>query len=270
VGALFFAVLLALATWFGVVGGRRQQRINSVAILPFVNSGANPNTEYLSDGITESVINDLSQLPELRVMARSTVFRYKGKDADPQKVARDLNVGAVLTGRLLKRGETVVVQAELVDATKGTQLWGAQYDRKVGDLLTVQEDISRRISEKLKGRLTSEEETRLAKRPTANSEAYQLYLQGRYWWNKRNPEALQKGLQFFQQAVEKDPGYALAHVGIADSYDLLSSFAYDAMPPREAMPRAKAGGFKGAWPGPRAWGGTRLTREHPVRLRLGF
>jgi TolB-like protein/Tfp pilus assembly protein PilF len=213
-------------------------------VLPFVNTSANPSTEYLSDGITESVINNLSQLPSLRVMARSTVFRYKGKEADAQKIGQELGVGAVLTGRLLERGDTLVVQTELMDVSKGTQLWGAQYNRRVADLLAVQEDISREISERLRLRLTGEEQMHLARPPTTNIEAYQLYLQGRYWWNKRNPEALQKGLQFFQQAVDKDPGYALAYVGIADSYNLLAFFGYDALPPREAMPKAKAAALK--------------------------
>ncbi len=243
VGGIALAALLALGAWFAVFR-TRGEAIDSVAVLPFVNASADPNTEYLSDGITESIINSLAQLPNLRVMARSTVFRYKNKDADPQKVGQDLHVGAVLTGRLSERGDTLIVQAELVDVAKGTQLWGAQYNRRLADLLAVQEDISREISEKLRLRLTGEEKTRLAKRPTTNSDAYQLYLQGRYWWNKRNPEALQKGLQFFQQAVEKDPGYALAYAGLSDSYNILASFGYDALPPREARPKAKAAALK--------------------------
>ncbi len=240
---LVLAALVALAAWLVAFRGRGEA-IDSVAVLPFVNSSADPNTEYLSDGITESIINSLAQLPNLRVMARSTVFRYKGKEADPQKVGRDLGVRAVLAGRLLQRGDTLVVQTELVDVAKGSQLWGEQYNRKLADIFAVQEDISRAISEKLRLRLTGEEKTRLARRPTTNSEAYQLYLQGRYWWNKRNPEALQKGLQFFQQAAEKDPGYALAYVGIADSYRILTSRGYDALPPREAMPKARAAALK--------------------------
>jgi len=240
-GGVILAAVVALGTWFGVL---RQPAINSLAVLPFVNTSANPSTEYLSDGITESVINNLSQLPSLRVMARSTVFRYKGKEADAQKVGQELGVGAVLTGRLLERGDSLVIQTELMDVSKGTQLWGAQYNRRVADLLAVQEDISREISERLRLRLTGEEKLHLAKPPTINNEAYQLYLQGRYWWNKRNPEALQKGLQFFQQAVDKDHGYALAYVGIADSYNLLAIYGLDALPPREAMPKAKAAALK--------------------------
>ena len=240
-GGVILAALVALGAWFGV---SRQPAINSLAVLPFVNTSTTPSTEYLSDGITESVINNLSQLPSLRVMARSTVFRYKGKEADAQKVGRELGVGAVLTGRLLERGDTLIVQTELMDVSKGMQLWGAQYNRSVADLLVVQEDISREISERLRLRLTGEEKALLAKPPTTNNEAYQLYLQGRYWWNKRNPEALQKGLQFFQQAVDKDPGYALAYVGIADSYNFLALYGLDALPPREAMPKAKAAALK--------------------------
>jgi len=241
IGGVVLAALLALGAY--LLGGRAQA-IDSVAVLPFVNISADPKTEYLSDGITESIINNLSQLPGLRVMARSTVSRYKGKDADPQKVGQDLHVGAVLTGRLQERGDALVIQAELVDVSKGTQLWGAQYNRRAADLLKVQEDISREISEKLRLRLTGEEKTRLAKRSTTNSEAFQLYLQGRYWWNKRTPQALQKGLAYFQQATDKDPGYALAYVGLSDSYYLLGSSGYDVFPPREVMPKAKAAAVK--------------------------
>jgi TolB-like protein/Tfp pilus assembly protein PilF/predicted Ser/Thr protein kinase len=218
------------------------EAIDSVAVLPFINVSADPNSEYLSDGITESVINNLAQLHGLRVIARSTVFRYKGKDADPLKVGQDLHVGAVLTGRLQERGDTLIVQAELVDVSKGTQLWGEQYNRKVSDILAVQEDISREISEKLRLRLSGEEKTRLVKRATTNSEAYHLYLNGRYYWNKRTPEGLKKGIEYFNQAIEKDPGYALAYAGLADSYDVLPY--YSVMTPKEAYPKARAAAMK--------------------------
>src|SRR6266849_3283343 len=240
IASLALAALLAWSTLFR----GRGEAIDSVAVLPFVNVSADPKTEYLSDGITESVINNLSQLRSLRVMARSTMFRYKGKEADPQKVGQDLHVGAVLTGRLQERGDTLVIQAELVDVSKGTQLWGEQYNRKLADILAVQEDISREISEKLRLRLTGEEKRRLTKRHVVNPEAYQLYLKGRYYWNKRTEEGFHRAIQFFQQAVEKDPGYTLAYVGVADSYNLLSSFAYEAMTPREARPKAKAAALK--------------------------
>ncbi len=240
-GGAVLALLLALAAWFTLFRGRGEA-IDSVAVLPFVNVNADSKTEYLSDGITESVINNLSQLRRLRVMARSTVFRYKGKDADPQKVGQDLHVGAVLTGRLQERGDTLVIHAELVDVSKGMQLWGAQYNRRATDLLAVQEDISREISEKLRLRLTGGEKTSLAKRPTANSEAYQLYLQGLYHWNKRTEEGSKKGIEYFKQAIEKDPGYPLAYAGLADSYILHGYFNW--LPPKEAYPKAKAAAIK--------------------------
>ncbi len=228
--------LAALLAWFTLFRGRGEA-IDSVAVLPFVNVSADPQTEYLSDGITESVINNLSQLRSLRVMARSTVFRYKGKEADPQKVGQDLHVGAVLTGRLQERGDTLVIQAELVDVSKGTQLWGEQYNRKLADILAVQEEISREISEKLRLRLTGEEKTRMAKRPTENIEAYQLYLKGRYYWNKRTEEGFRRAIVYFSEATEKDPNYALAHAGLADSYIVLGYFSL--LPAKEAYAKAR-------------------------------
>src|SRR5262249_12816950 len=150
------AALLALGAWFGLFRGRGNA-IDSVAVLPFANSSGDPNTEDLSDGISESIINSLSRLPNLRGMARSTVVSYKGKESDPQKVGHDLGVRAVLAGRLLQRGDTLVIQTELVDVDKGSQLWGEQYNRKLADILAVQEDISREISEKLRLRLTGGE-----------------------------------------------------------------------------------------------------------------
>ncbi len=215
--------------------------IDSVAVLPFVNASRDADTDYLSDGITESIISNLSQLPHLRVMARSTVFRYKGPDVDPQRVGRELKVGAVLTGRVIQRGDTLIIGAELVDVANGTELWGGQYNQKMANIFAVQEEISRAITEKLRLRLTGEQEKRLAKRYTENSEAYQLYLKGRYHWNKRSPEAVKKGLDYFRQAIEKDPSYALAYAGIADSYTVGSALGlYLGLPSREAYPRGKA------------------------------
>ena len=239
--AAALAALLAIASYIVLLRGRGEA-IDSLAVLPFVNVSADPQTEYLSDGITESVINNLSQLPSLRVMARSTVFRYKGKEADPQKVGQDLHVGAVLSGRLQERGDTLVIQAELVDVSKGTQLWGAQYNRKLADILAVQQEISQQISEKLRVRLTGEDKTRLAKRGTTNPEAYQLYLQGQYEWNKRTPESLKKSIEYFHRAIEKDPAYALAYAGLADVYVISSSYGIFA--PKDCFPRAKAAAIK--------------------------
>ncbi|HEV8132938.1 MAG TPA: hypothetical protein VGQ81_16945, partial [Acidobacteriota bacterium] len=209
---------------------------------PFANASADPNTEYLSDGLTESLINNLSQLPKLRVMARSTVFRYKGKEADPQKVGQDLHVRAVLSGRLLQRGDTLVVRAELMDVAKGSQLWGGEYNRKTADVFALQEDLSKEISEKLRLRLSGEQKQRLTKRYTENAEAYQLYLKGRYHWNKLSPEGSQKAIEYFQQAIDKDPAYALAYAGLAESYNHLSFWTV--LPPREVMPKSKAAALK--------------------------
>ena len=240
-GGVVLAALLALATWFTLFRGRGEV-IDSVAVLPFVNASADPNTEYLSDGITESLINNLSQLPRLRVVPRSTVFRYKGQVLNLQKVGRELNVRALLTGRVSQRGDSLNIQTELVDVAKESELWGEQYNRKLVDILSVQEDISREISDKLRLRLSGEEKARLAKRPTENTEAYQLYLRGRYHWNKRTEEELKKGIEHFKQAIEKDPGYPLAYAGLADSYYILGY--YNWLPPKEAYPKAKAAALK--------------------------
>jgi TolB-like protein/Flp pilus assembly protein TadD len=213
-----------------------------VAVLPFVNASSDSNAEYLSDGITESLINNLSQLPNLRVMARSTVFRYKGKDTDPQKIGNDLRVQAVLSGRLLQQGNVLIIQAELMDVKTGTQLWGGQFNRGVEDVLALQDDLSSEIAEKLRLKLTGDEKQRLAKRYTEDPEAYQFYLKGRYYWNKRSPEGAQKAVGYFQQAIGKDPAYALAYAGLADAYTYLSFF--NVVPPREAMPSAKAAAMK--------------------------
>jgi TolB-like protein/cytochrome c-type biogenesis protein CcmH/NrfG len=196
----------------------------------------------LSDGITESLINNLSQLPNLRVMARSTVFRYKGKDIDPQKIGNDLHVQAVLSGRLLQQGNVLVIQAELMDVKTGTQLWGGQFNRGVEDVLALQYDLSSEIAEKLRLKLTGDEKQRLAKRYTEDAEAYQFYLKGRYYWNKRSREGTRKAVSYFQQAIDKDPAYALAYAGLADAYTYFSFF--NLAPPRDAMPRAKAAAMK--------------------------
>jgi len=243
VAAVVLAPLLALVTWFAALrptsGGGA---IDSLAVLPFVNTSADPSTDYLSDGITESVIDNLSKLPSLRVMARGTVFRYKGKESDPLKVGRDLHVRAVLSGRLVQRENMVVVQAELIDVANGSRLWGGQYSRNMADVFALQEDLSSEISERLRLRLTGEEKQRLTKRYTENAEAYQLFLKGRYYWNKGTDEGAKKAIEYFQQAIEKDPNYALAYSALADAYNLLSAFAW--LPPREAIPKSKVAAQK--------------------------
>lgn len=216
----------------------RAQSIHSLAVLPFANTSADPNAEYLSDGITESLINNLSQLPELRVIARSTVFRYKDREIDPQDVGRALSVRAVLTGRVLYLGNKLIIRAELIDVAGGSHIWGEQYDREPLDIIAVQEEISREISEKLRLRLTGQQKKLLIKRHTENTEAYHAYLKGRYYWNKRTEEGFRKGIEYFRQAIKEDPNYALAYAGLADCYSLLNS--YGALPPRESVPIIKA------------------------------
>jgi len=241
IGGLALAALLALGTWFAVFRAR-SEAIDSLAVMPFVNVSADPDTEYLSDGITESLINNLTQLPNLRIVPRGTVFQYKNKEVDPQKVGRDLNVRAVLTGRILQRGNNLIVQTELVDVAHQSQLWGEQYNRRPSDLVAVQGEISQEILEKLRLRLSGATKKQATKTYTENSEAYHLYLNGRYYWNKRTPEGLKKGIEYFNQAIEKDPGYALAYAGLADSYDVLPF--YTVMTPKEAYPKAKAAAMK--------------------------
>src|SRR5229473_1141096 len=221
---------------------RSRKTFDSIAVLPFENATADPNTEYLSDGITESIINSLSRLPKLRVMARSTVFRYKGQIPNPQKLGSDLNVRTVLTGRVIQRGDSLIIGTELVDVANGWRLWGEQYNRKLADVVAVQEEIANEISERLRLNLTGEEKKRLSKRPTLDAHAYQDYLRGRFYWNKRTEDGVKKGIEYFQRAVEKDPGYPLPYVGLADSYNILGFYAY--ADPREAFPRAKAAALK--------------------------
>jgi serine/threonine protein kinase/Flp pilus assembly protein TadD len=221
---------------------RSTKTIDSIAVLPLANASNDPNTEYLSDGITEGIINRLSQLPKLKVMARSTVFRYKNRDLDAQAIGRELRVRAVLTGFVKQVGERLQINVELVDSVDGAQLWGETYNRQLADLMTLQEDMSREIAEKLRLKLTGAEKKKLRKRSTENSEAYQLYLKGRYHWNKRTEESLQRGIQFFREAIESDPSFASAYAGLADSFITLATNI--PLPPQEAMPKAKAAAMK--------------------------
>jgi serine/threonine protein kinase/tetratricopeptide (TPR) repeat protein len=212
--------------------------ISSLAVLPFENVSRDPENDYLSDGITASLINNLATVPKLRVMAQSTVFRYKGREIDPQAIGRELNVRAVLTGRMMQSGGSLRIGTELVDVATGSQIWGAQFDRKPGDIFTIQDEISNEISGKLRLQLTRAEKKRLIRRHTEDPEAYRLYLQGRHHWNRWTEEGFYKSIAYFQQAVEKDPGYALAYAGVADSYVLLGWNSY--LPPKDAFPKGKA------------------------------
>jgi serine/threonine protein kinase/Tfp pilus assembly protein PilF len=222
-GTALIVIAAAAFVWHG--RSRGGQEISSVAVLPFIDASKDPNTEYLSDGITESLINNLSQIPNLAVMSRSSVFHYKGRDVDPQAAAHDLKVEGVITGRIVQRGDQLIISAELIDARTNHNLWGDQYDRKLSDVLAVQQDITRAISSKLRERLSGETKKQVAKGGTSDPEAYQLYLKGRYYWEKRTRESLEKAKDYFNQAIEKDPNYALAYVGLADYYYVLSDYA---------------------------------------------
>src|SRR5437773_1077957 len=198
----------------------------SVAVLPFDNQNRDPDIDYLSDGITESIIHSLSQLSQLKVMARSTVFQYKGKDVDPRKVGHDLGVGAVVMGRLLQQGDKLTIQTELVNVSDGTELWGQQYNRKVADVFAVQEEIAKEISEKLRLKLSGAERQQLAKRPTQNLRAFQYYMQGLSFAQRRTREDLLTAISFYDRAIEEDRNYALAYAGYADAYANLGAYGY--------------------------------------------
>ena len=217
---------------------RLSKIIDSLAVLPFENVSRDPENEYLSDGIPGSLVNILATVPRLRVIAQSTVFRYKGQQIDPQAVGRELNVRAVLTGRMIQSGGSLRIGTELVDVATGAQLWGAQFDRKPGDIFVIQDEISNEISGKLRLQLTRAEKRRLIKRHTEDAEAYRLYLKGRHHWNRWTEEGFYKAIGYFQQAVKKDTSYALAYTGLAESYVLLGWNSY--LPPKDAFPKGKA------------------------------
>jgi TolB-like protein/Tfp pilus assembly protein PilF len=193
--------------------------------------------EYLSDGISETIISSLSRLPDVKVISSVSSFRYKGKDVDPQTLGRKLGVSAVVVGRVVQRGEDLSISAELVDTSDASQLWGDQYVRKLADIFAIQEEMATENSRSLQLRLSREKEASLTKRYTENTEAYQAYLRGRYFWNKRSEEGFQKAIEYFEQAIEKDADYPLAYSGLADCYNLLGY--YNFLPPREAYPKAR-------------------------------
>jgi len=236
------AALVVLAASLGFWFLRPARAIDSVAILPFTNSGADPNTEYLSDGITESIIDSISQLPNLRVMAWTTVARCKSQTKDPLAIGAELGVKSVLTGKIVQSGNQLQIQTELVDLATGSRLWGEQYTRQLSDVIPLQKEISLRISEKLRLKLSGADEQKLKKNTTADPEAYTLYLKGRYFWNKRSEEGMRKAISYFQHAIDRDPGYALAYAGLADAYNLGDDWG--STPPSESFPRAKAAALR--------------------------
>ncbi len=241
IGGIVALALLAGGAFFWRSRSGPEQ-ITSVAVMPFVNATNNPDSDYLSDGITESLINDLSQLPNLTVMARSSVFRYKGRDVDPQTVAKELKVEALVTGRIVQHGDQLIISSELIDARTSRNLWGDQYDRTISDALAVQQEITGAISAKLRERLSGETQKQVAKGGTSDPEAYQLYLKGLYYWEKRTPETLGKAKDYFEQAIARDPGYAMAYVGLANYYVAVPD--YSPIPQSQAAPKAKAAAEK--------------------------
>jgi len=233
-------VLVAALTVLGLYlrGGSGDVAITSIAVMPFVNEGGNADLEYLSDGMTETLIKSLSNLPNLNVKPRSSVFRYKGKDTDLQTIGKELNVQAILNGRVVQRGDQLTVSLELVDVQKDSVIWTEQYQRKQSDLVSLQSEIAKDVSTKLKTKLSGAEETKVTKTGTADAEAYQAYLKGRYYWNRRTAENLKKAIEQFKSATDRDPDYALAFVGLAECYAVLAEYA--GTPTSETLPRAKA------------------------------
>jgi len=240
-GSVILLALIGLGYWY-FFNRVAAKQIESIAVMPFVNENGNADVEYLSDGMTETLINSLSQIPNLSVKARSSVFRYKGKEFDPKKIASELNVQAILTGRIVQRGEQMTLNLELIDAQTENVLWGNKYERKSSDLVSLQSEIARDVSGKLKSKLSDADEQKITKNYTANPEAYQLYLKGKFHWNKRTGESLKQSVEYYRQAIEKDPNYALAFSGLAETYVLFGG--YDVAPADDSMPLAKAAALR--------------------------
>ncbi|MGB7590840.1 MAG: protein kinase, partial [Terriglobia bacterium] len=258
--------VLALAAGLYLLRGR--PATDSVAVLPFASAGSDPNTEYLSDGLAEQLINSLSQLPQLRVIARTTAFTYKDKPIDPAKVGKDLRVRTVLMGKVVQRGDSLMVQVDLVGTEDGSELWGRKFSGKASEFQAVGEEIARQISDKLRVKLTGEEEKRLAKRYTENQEAYDLYLQGRNLLDEEEPEAVVKSRAYFEQAIAKDPNYALPHAGLADSYSY--AWIFEMEPPTSVIPKAREEALKAIQTDSSAGEGHTFARHHQAALRLGL
>src|SRR6266700_5761318 len=239
-------VLILVATVIAAIAGlayyyyahKNNAAINSIAVLPFQNKSAAADTEYLSDGLAESLIYRLSQLPNLKVSPTSSVIRYKGKDTDVAKIASELGVDAVMTGRLVKRGDNLNITVELVDTKNNKSLWGEQYERKMSELLATQREIAATIAQKLQLRLAGTETKGITKKYTDNNDAYQLYLKGRFYFARRSDADIRRSIDLFQQALKLDPNFALAYVGVGESWAVMPSYPY--MESKDAMPLAKA------------------------------
>jgi len=234
-------IVAVVAAGYVYISRRNSGAISSIAVMPFVNEGGNADVEYLSDGMTETLISSLSQLPNLNVKPRSTVFRYKGKETNPQAIGKELNVQAILNGRVVQRGQELSLFVELIDVALDKVVWSRQYNRKQSDIVTLQSEIALDVSSKLKTKLSGADEAKIAKTYTTNPEAYQLYLKGNYYRTKYTEEGYKKGVDYYRQAIERDPNYALAYTGIAYAY-ITSADWY--LPPNEAWPKVKAAALK--------------------------
>ena len=219
----------------------RHPGADSIAVLPFTNGGGDANTDYLSDGITESLIGNLAHVPQLKVKSRSSVFRYKGKDVDAQKAGNELGVSALVSGRVTSRGDSIEVSAELIDVRDNTEIWEHHYSGKSADIISLQKQIAGDIAGKLRSKLSSSEKQQVTRQGTQNPEAYELYLKGRYAWNNRTCSELEKAISYFNQAIAKDPGYALAYSGLADVYSVLPNFGGN---PNEDFPKSNGAARK--------------------------
>ncbi|MEQ1924175.1 MAG: serine/threonine-protein kinase, partial [Pyrinomonadaceae bacterium] len=241
--AVFLVAAISAVGYFGVLTNRSSSgQISSIAVMPFVNDGGNPDTEFLSDGMTETLIGSLSPIPNLSVKARSSVFRYKGKDSTVPTIGKELSVQAILTGRVVQRGDMLTLSLELVDVATENAIWSQQYIRKQADLISLQSEIARDVSNQLKSKLSGSDAAKVAKSYTANPEAYRLYLKGRFNWNRRTSVLLKQAVDFFKQATEKDPNYALAYSGLAETYVLFPSWGIASS--KESMPLAKAAALR--------------------------
>ena len=220
------ALIILVGGFFGYRYFSPAKQIESIAVMPFVNDSGNPEVEYLSDGMTETLMSSLTQVPNLQVKPRSSVFRYKGKETDPKTIGKELNVQAILNGRLVQRGNDITLYVELIDVQKDTLIWKGDYSRSMANLVSLQSEVARDVSNKLKTKLSGADVAKVEKGYTANPEAYRLYLQGRFYWNKRSEVNLNKSIEYFDQAIALDPAYALAYAGLADAYQVMGGEAY--------------------------------------------
>jgi len=239
-GVLLIFAVVGVAGYFYVTR-KEKAAIQSIAVMPFVNEGGNAEVDYLADGMTETLISSLSQLPHLNVKARSSVFRYKGKEMTAKTIGKELDVQAILNGRVVQHGDQLILSLELVDVQTENSIWSGRYDRRQTDLVSLQSEIAHEVSSKLRTKLSGADEQKLNKVYTTNPEAYQIYLKGRFYWNKLTPEDVRKSIDLYQQAIDKDPAFALAYVGISDAYMLLGipDVMLGALPPQESVRKAR-------------------------------